>query len=41
MEIGPASVDDFDAMWAIFQAAIATEDALPSGIESWTWLMCM
>ncbi|HFF5965051.1 TPA: N-acetyltransferase family protein [Stenotrophomonas maltophilia] len=29
MEIRPASADDIDAMWAIFQAAIATEDALP------------
>ncbi|HIE5511023.1 TPA: N-acetyltransferase family protein [Stenotrophomonas maltophilia] len=29
MEIRPASADDFDAMWAIFKAAIATEDSLP------------
>ena len=29
MEIRPASADDIETMWAIFQAAIATEDALP------------
>ncbi|HBP04408.1 MAG TPA: GNAT family N-acetyltransferase [Stenotrophomonas sp.] len=29
MEIRPASADDIDAMWAIFKAAIAAEDALP------------
>ncbi|ALA82529.1 GNAT family N-acetyltransferase [Stenotrophomonas maltophilia] len=29
MEIRAATAGDFDAMWAIFRAAIATEDALP------------
>ncbi|HIE1097620.1 MULTISPECIES: GNAT family N-acetyltransferase [Stenotrophomonas] len=29
MEIRVAKQSDFDAMWAIFRAAIATEDALP------------
>lgn len=29
MDIRAATLDDFDAMWSIFQAAIATEDALP------------
>lgn len=29
MEIRPAAEGDFDAMWSIFSAAIATEDALP------------
>lgn len=29
MEIRPASADDFDPMWAIFRAALATEDTLP------------
>lgn len=29
MEIRAATAGDFDAMWAIFSAAIATEDALP------------
>ncbi|CCP16575.1 GNAT family N-acetyltransferase [Stenotrophomonas maltophilia] len=31
MEIRAATADDFDAMWAIFRAAIATGDALPFG----------
>ena len=29
MEIRAATAGDFDAMWAIFRVAIATEDALP------------
>ncbi|WP_075674485.1 GNAT family N-acetyltransferase [Stenotrophomonas sp. TD3] len=29
MEIRPATESDFDAMWGIFKAAIASEDALP------------
>lgn len=29
MEIRPASESDFDAMWRMFGAAIATQDALP------------
>lgn len=29
MEIRKATIDDFDVMWAIFQSAIATGDALP------------
>lgn len=29
MEIRAATAGDFEAMWAIFRAAIATEDALP------------
>lgn len=32
MEIRPASADDIETMWAIFQAAIATEDALPFAV---------
>lgn len=29
MNIRPAGADDFESMWRIFKAAIATEDALP------------
>lgn len=29
MNIRPAGAGDFESMWRIFKAAIATEDALP------------